>query len=70
MFENGLTDLPDALKYIVWKFSTVNHKLPIETGRYIRITRNERACKMCNIGQLGGGGGDIYLCNIKLSAVF
>ena len=33
MFENGLIDLPDALKYIVCKFRTVNHKLPIETSR-------------------------------------
>ena len=36
-FENYLIDLPDALKYIVCKFSTVNHNLPIETGRYTRI---------------------------------
>ena len=48
-----LIDLPDALKYIVCTFRTVNHKLPIETGRYTRIPRNERVCKMCNSGQLG-----------------
>ena len=54
MFENYLIDLPDALKYIVCKFSTVNHNLPIETGRYTRIQKNERVCKMCNSGQLGG----------------
>ena len=53
MFENSLIDLPGSLKYIVWKFRTVNHKLPIETGRYTRIPRNERVCKMCNGGQLG-----------------
>ena len=53
MFENYLTDLPDALKYIVCKFRTVNHKLPIETGRYTRIPRNDRTCKMCDSGQLG-----------------
>ena len=53
MFEKYLIDLPDALEYIVCKFRTVNHKLPIETGRYTRIPRNERVCKMCNSGQLG-----------------
>ena len=40
MFENYLIDLPDALKYIVCKFRTVNDKLPIEIGRYTRIPRN------------------------------
>ena len=53
MFENHLIDLPDALKYIVCKLCTVNHTLPIETGRYTRILRNEKVCKMCNCGQLG-----------------
>ena len=52
MFENYLIDLPELLKYIVCKFRTVNHKLPIEAGRYTRIPRNERVCKMCNSGQL------------------
>ena len=40
MFEKYLIDLPDALKYIVCKFRTVSHKLPIESGRYTRILRN------------------------------
>ena len=53
-FENYLIDLPDSWKYIVCKYRTVNHKLPIETGRYTRIPRKERVCKMCNSGQLGG----------------
>ena len=44
MFENYLTYLPDALKYIVCKFSNANQKLPIETGRYSRIPRNDRVC--------------------------
>ena len=51
--ETILIDLTDALKYIVCKFRTVNHKLPIETGRYTRIPRNQRTCKMYNSGQLG-----------------
>ena len=37
MFEKYLLDSPDALKYIVCKFRTVNLKLPIETGRYTRM---------------------------------
>ena len=53
MFEKYLINLPDALKYIVCKFRTVNHKLPKETGRYTRIPRNVRVCKICNSGQLG-----------------
>ena len=53
MSEKYLTDLLDARKYIVCKFGTVNYKSPIETGSFTRIPRNERACKMCNSGQLG-----------------
>ena len=53
IFEKYLIDLPDALKYIVCKFRTVDHKLPTKTGRYTRIPRNERVCKMCNSGHLG-----------------
>ena len=51
--ENYLTNLSHALKYNVCKFRTVNHKLPIETGRYRSIPRNERVCEMCDSGQLG-----------------
>ena len=59
MFKNYLIDLPDSLKYIVCRFRTVNHKLPLETGRYTRIPRNERICKMCNSGQLGD---ELHFC--------
>ena len=51
----------DALEYVVCKFRAVNHKLPIETGRYTRILRNEGSGRMCNIGQLGGGD-EFHLC--------
>ena len=34
IFENYLKDLPDALKYIVCKCRTVNHKLPIKMSLY------------------------------------
>ena len=53
MFGKYLIYLPGALKYIVCKFRTVNHTLPIETGCYTSIPINERVCKMCNSGQLG-----------------
>ena len=59
MFENYLTDLPDALKYILCKFRTVSYKLPKETGRYTRISRNQRVRKMHNCGQLGD---EFYFC--------
>ena len=30
-------------------FRTYNHHLPIESGRWVNITRNERICNYCNI---------------------
>ena len=50
MFKNYLKYFPDALKYIICAFRT--HTLPIETGHYTRIPRNERSCKICGSGQL------------------
>ena len=35
------------------KFRTSNHKLPIETGRYINIDRSDRYCEFCNSGEVG-----------------
>jgi hypothetical protein len=37
---------PDLRRYLC-KFRTINHKLPIETGRYKNIPRNERHCTLC-----------------------
>ncbi len=31
----------------------VNHRLPVETGRYLKLERNWRVCNFCGNGDLG-----------------
>ena len=52
-FENYLVNIPQYfVKYII-KFRTSNHKLAIETGRYLNIARGERHCDLCEARKLG-----------------
>ena len=51
-YEPYLNLLPFKYWHALCKFRTCNHKLPIETGRYIGLTRNERKCS-CNDNKLG-----------------
>ena len=50
------------------KFRTLNHKLPVETGRYINIPRNQRYCTLCNSNQFGDEYHFLLEC-ITLSAI-
>ena len=52
-FENYLVNLPWPIASVIVKFRTVNHKLAIETGRYININREFRYCELCNMNKLG-----------------
>ena len=45
--------LPNRLCQILTAFRTRNHRLPIETGRWRSIPRNDRKCQMCNLKDLG-----------------
>ena len=51
--ERYLTLLPPRFLYSFVRFRTLNHRLPIQTGRYLNVPRNERLCTMCNSGDLG-----------------
>lgn len=46
-FENYLTKLPSKSLYHLIKFRTRNHKLPIETGRWRKISLSNRTCNLC-----------------------
>jgi len=52
-FENYLVDLPQRLSIPLCQFRLMNHKLPIETGRYIGTPRAERYCELCNDNNIG-----------------
>ena len=44
------------------KFRTCNHRLAIETGRYVNIERNERYCNNCNLNSIGDEYHLFYEC--------
>ena len=52
-FEKYLTDLPYRWRFILCKFRTLNHGLPVEKGRYLKIPRHQRYCNLCSKQQLG-----------------
>ena len=53
IFENYLHELPPKHSKIFCKFRTCNFKLPIETGRWEDIPREERKCNICNFNEIG-----------------
>ena len=40
-------DIPTCNIFKLLRFRTTNHRLPIETGRWFNIPRNERLCNLC-----------------------
>ena len=51
--ENYLRCLPERLLYPILKFRTLNHKLPIQKGRWNDIPRDERLCSKCDTRDIG-----------------
>ena len=44
--------LSPCLRKLVFRFRTSNHKLPIETGRYNNVPRENRLCTFCSSNKL------------------
>ena len=53
VFENYLTTLSPYNRKLFCKFRTINHKLPIEVGRYSGRPRFTRNCDKCDMEELG-----------------
>lgn len=51
-FEKYLALLPKKFRTILIKLRTTNHRLPVETGRWFGIPKNDRQCNLCNNGQI------------------
>ena len=51
--ENYLHTLDDNCLFEFGKFGILNHKLPIEYGRWHNIARNMRFCNLCNQNEIG-----------------
>jgi len=47
--ERYLLLLPTPLRINLARFRLVNHKLPVEQGRYENLARHERKCSMCSV---------------------
>ena len=62
-FESYLTLLPERLRIIFTQFRLCNTKLPIETGRWFNIDRNERHCILCNIKEIGDEFHLLFQCD-------
>ncbi|XP_071104288.1 uncharacterized protein [Haliotis cracherodii] len=45
--EPYLLEVPTTLRISLARFRTANHRLPIETGRWYTIVREERKCTLC-----------------------
>ena len=39
---------PNNFRTILLKFRTTNHRLPVETGKWINMPYNDRSCVLCN----------------------
>ena len=61
-FENYLTILPSNLSFVMVKFRTLNHRLPIQKGRIDGIIRSERICVKCDCGDLGDEFHYLFSC--------
>ena len=60
--EDYLVTLPSSLRINLCKFRTVNHNLPVETGRYRNIPRHLRYCTICNKNVLCDEFHIIFVC--------
>ena len=49
--------------YYICKFRCGCHRLPIESGRWHKIQRDERTCIICNSNEIGDEYHYILVCN-------
>ena len=52
-FENYLVKLSLNNIYTLCRFRCGNHRLPIETGRWHSVSRNDRVCHLCDSNDIG-----------------
>ena len=52
-FENYFNVLPDDLSKAFCHFRSLNHKMPIEWGRYLGTQRDDRICELCRLHKIG-----------------
>ena len=60
-FEKYLAEMPFDSAQLLLKFRVLNHKLPIQKGRFLRI---ERICSKCHCNELGDEFHNLFLCPV------
>ena len=61
-FEKYITYLPYDLRKAFCNYRCINHRLPIEQGRFWGVERDDRLCDLCNLGELGDEFHYIFNC--------
>ncbi|CAC5384686.1 unnamed protein product [Mytilus coruscus] len=61
-FESYLNALPFDLRKALCNFRCVNHKLPIERGRFWNINREDGKCDICDCDSLGDEFHYMFVC--------
>ena len=61
-FENYLVNLERPLRDYMLKFRFSNHKLPIQSQRFIGIPRGERVCELCDSEEIGDEFHYLFSC--------
>ena len=52
-FENYFNVLPQDLASPLFHFRSLNHRFPIELGRFCGIRRDDRICELCSLNRIG-----------------
>jgi len=53
VFEKYLSVLSPKYIYVFSKYRCSSHRLPVETGRWYNISRNDRLCHLCDSNDIG-----------------
>ena len=64
IYEPYLNILSLKNRKVFTRFRLCNHRLPIETGRWLNIPREERICNMCNQGCIGDEFHYLFKCTV------
>ena len=59
---NYFVKLPTSLANFYCRLRCMNHRLPIEYGRFFRVERAKRKCKLCNSGDIGDEYHYLFVC--------
>ena len=61
-FEYYLNELNENEAKVMLKFRTSNHNLPVETGRWRKLSFIDRKCKLCDLSDVGDEFHYLFVC--------